>query len=498
MRTRIHRLILGLTLSACAEDLTQVPDDKQPDTPGGAHVAVTADGADVSLATVDASSESDWVYLDLESLREVIVPDRLSSGDWDLAFQRYRILTNGGVSGARGMEGAPLPGAAFADVTIAPDSGWIEDRPDGEDTDTDADTVLNSAHATSATGWYTYDADRHLLSPARVVYVVKSVESGYFAIEPVAYYSDVGEAGHPKLRIKPVPPPASRGIVDASRAWVYLDLATGGPVVVADPTSSTDWDLAVFRAQWKTNSGVSGPGKAGARLGTGSASAAESSPTVGFEADESIPIAGPPGSGSAPGNPVLAGWYDYDAATHVVTPRPSTFFFVRGAKANYGKVSVETWDGGKFGMTITPLLPKPEVVTATVATSSSGWAYLDLRGGRRVSPDPPGDESWDLGFRGTTVRTHPNGGAIASAASFEALTTAPEEGYVPSEGSPNDAQNPELARAFDASGRATGRVFALKLADGSYAKATFGEVEGGISVRWAYAGPGRLDLGALP
>ncbi|MBI4821655.1 MAG: hypothetical protein HY791_35670 [Deltaproteobacteria bacterium] len=492
--------ILALAV-ACADDLNDVPDDKTPETPGGAHVQVTSESEGVSQVIVDASKESEWIYLDLASLKEVEVTDRSTSADWDLAFQRYRILTNGGVSGTKGMEGAPLPGASFAELASAPDNGWIVDRVDGEDTDTDPDSVFNSAHATSETGWYTYDTNLHILSPARVVYVVKTVESEYFALEPIAYYNDVGGPGHPKLRVKRVDPPANRGTLDASKGWVYLDLATGGPVVVGDPTTSIDWDLAVFRAQWKTNGGVSGMGKAGARGGTGEFDAVEFAPTIGYWADENLPIAGPPGAGNAPGNAALATWYDYDAGTHVVTARPGAYFYVRGARGTYGKLAIGSWDNGKYGLRIAPLTAKPEVVTATVATSTSGPStYFDLRGGRRVAPvDPDSDASWDLAFRGYAIKTNGAGGALVSAAStLDELTTAPEEGYAANTTIDGVTVNPSLAEAFDLGANpptATNKVFALKLADGSYAKATFRLIDSGIEISWAYAGPGRLGLG---
>ena len=52
----------------------------------------------MNIVTIDASSWDDWVYysFELEDIVDIVNPE--SSLDWDIAFQRNNIRTNGGES----------------------------------------------------------------------------------------------------------------------------------------------------------------------------------------------------------------------------------------------------------------------------------------------------------------------------------------------------------------------------------------------------------------
>lgn len=49
--------------------------------------------------TIDATSSSDFAYIDLDNLTTVTITDPAGSTDWDLAIRRYEVRLNGGHSG---------------------------------------------------------------------------------------------------------------------------------------------------------------------------------------------------------------------------------------------------------------------------------------------------------------------------------------------------------------------------------------------------------------
>lgn len=106
-------------------------------------------------------------------------------------------------------------------------------------------------------------------------------------------------------------------VVDASSMtdWIHADLELGAEAPVTSP-----WDLRFQRFHISTNGGVTGSGGVEVAAITGTAFAAvTTAPTTGYLADAA--------DGDADGTPDYAfergdGWYDYDPATHLLSPRP--------------------------------------------------------------------------------------------------------------------------------------------------------------------------------
>ena len=96
--------LLLLLATSCAKSLD--PGDKDD----------TDSGSDVSTgeAVINATSQTDWVYLDLESSTMVAPATPEDSTEWDLGFRRYKVMINGGVSGTGEMEAVPMPAVARA------------------------------------------------------------------------------------------------------------------------------------------------------------------------------------------------------------------------------------------------------------------------------------------------------------------------------------------------------------------------------------------------
>jgi hypothetical protein len=333
----------------------------------------------------------------------------------------------------------------------------------------------------------------------------------------VDYYSpETADSGYPAFRWKEVLPPDSvvepGVVVDASSrdAWVYLTLE-GETVTLSDAASSTEWDLAFQRTGIRTNGGVSGPGFGGARETDEPWDSITAASTVGFVEDALLPVAGPPGSGEAPGNAVLGAWFDYDGATHVVSPR-DTVFLIRGASGDYAKMRVLAWDSGVFRVELEPVTRLVDRRTTTVdASSTTEWVRLSFRAGELVTvEDATTDLGWDVAFQRTLAATNSGtagagegGAARASSSDLDAITDAAESYVVdvnvpPSRpGASAYDGNPVLGAWFDYDPvthvvSPADAAFLVRTADGGHVKLRITGWEGGIyTLDWAYAGAGQ-------
>jgi hypothetical protein len=163
-----HHPLLLLCLAGCADDLA-APQDGADAAPSRIATTTAADGS--RTTRVEATSESDWVYLDLDAAREVD-----AAGAWELGFRRFEVTLAGGL--------AYEDGASFEGMTAAP----------GGDYATDA------AAFAAGEGWYSYDPTTHELAPRDRVYVVRSVAGAHWKLRFTSYYDDAGTSGHPTFR----------------------------------------------------------------------------------------------------------------------------------------------------------------------------------------------------------------------------------------------------------------------------------------------------------
>ena len=184
---RVSMIVVLLALaSACAAKLTTSEKSEH----GGFTSKPLDDGSTDTL--VDASEEEDWQQFDFDEGKE-----SKAKREWDIAFSRFRIKTNGGENGPGGVYVAALPEQSFEELTRAPTSGFAADRPDSdEDADTDPDNVFNSGDE----DWYNYNVMRHELSPKDISYVIASTEGAFFKFVIDAYYSDAGDPANLRFR----------------------------------------------------------------------------------------------------------------------------------------------------------------------------------------------------------------------------------------------------------------------------------------------------------
>ena len=212
----------------------------------------------------------------------------------------------------------------------------------------------------------------------------------------------------------PPPPVTSEVTVDASAAPAYIRL--GDPatrVTVADPSSSTEWDLALFATSVTVNGGAAGPGGATVHCLCQNANATVAqlqamtpeNQLAAFEAvtSEDVPAA----SEFTPDalNPAISGWFTGTGSAAAAVPtrtwiiRRSTGGVILGkfrVTAISGTITVEYAMQSSVGAAFGP------GSTRTIDVSS-GPVYLNLETG-----PVPATGAWDLRLSGFEIRT--NGG----------------------------------------------------------------------------------------
>lgn len=330
----------------CGGDLEGPNNDGSPDA---VEDLVSRTEGDLTVTDVNASELEDWIYMDLETGAKVQPTNPDDSDDWDLAFQRFKVKVNGGSSGTGGVEVAILEGVDFAGLEEAPVVGYVTDRPDGDDEGTIEDYAI-SIGPSSETGPWNYDPFNHVLSESDFVFVVRSVEGGYFKLRFVEYYNNAGDPGFisfewAELGGQAEPPADLMTLELAERGFTYVSLRTRQVVEVAEPDVSTDWDIAVQAAAWSTNSGTGRAGDGGARLAPDGIAYDEvtTATTAGYTVDDMIPYPAAPGAPEFFGNEVLTTWFDYDSTLHKASPR-DVVFLVRTADGGYTKLQILSYD----------------------------------------------------------------------------------------------------------------------------------------------------------
>ena len=155
--------------------------------------------------TVNSTSSTEWKYFSFSKNDTVIVSDPATSNDWDLAFQRYRIRTNGGLSGGgqgsaansyRKMQGGFDSLAVVQDTTtfFADDSMQIAVQQGY------ATYIVNPKLYT----WFSmeFGANGTQIVPTDYVYIVKTATGKYAKVWFKSYYSATNVSGYMTFQFK--------------------------------------------------------------------------------------------------------------------------------------------------------------------------------------------------------------------------------------------------------------------------------------------------------
>jgi hypothetical protein len=194
------RALVLLPLLACAPRLEPKPYDAGevidagPGDAGTFTVQQALDGG--AKLIVDATSDQRWVHFDLDRSMEVDVDD----AEWDVAFQRFLVKSNGGISGDGGVEVARVDAGTLDEVVTEPPGPWMIDTLDSDDEGTSPDLAFLQLPA-----WYAYDPRYHTLTPRPYVYVVRSTRRALFRVKVRGFYDAVGTSGVMTLDWSPMP-----------------------------------------------------------------------------------------------------------------------------------------------------------------------------------------------------------------------------------------------------------------------------------------------------
>ena len=141
------------------------------------------------VITVNASSEKDFAYFDFSSQDTVRILDT-SSLEWDLAFRRGKVISNGGASSRMGKAGLIDMGTVeFDTIAEVPEDQYIKDV--ATKTETENPVLLK---------WYNYNYLSHKLTAKKNVYAVRTADGKYAKFQFLSFYCDNKEAGCVKIR----------------------------------------------------------------------------------------------------------------------------------------------------------------------------------------------------------------------------------------------------------------------------------------------------------
>lgn len=357
-------LACGLFAAGCANDLddsdkgnnsannTSVnnsqpePDASTPDDSGNteetyANVVHEKSAEGWTHTTIDSSDAEKWIYLQLSTGAQTDVSDPATATNWDLAFRRFSILVNGGVSGPSNVEIAHVEGVSFESITQVPADTEFRTDVEGEPDERGQNPGL--AFQIDET-WYDYNGATHELTPRDRIYFIHASSGEYYKLQFLDYYDQAGTSGFVQFKWQEIDAPEDTetpeepeafpvltSTFDASSAeeFIYVHLKTNEEVAVEDAAASEDWDIAFQKTTSLVNGGVSGPGNVAiAHVDEVDFDEVTKDSADNFRTDE-----------EAAGEAFKAdsNWYAYDMTTHTLSPRDRVYI-VQSASGEFFKL----------------------------------------------------------------------------------------------------------------------------------------------------------------
>lgn len=191
-------LLLSLGLTSCEKEQQQ-DDDDDDDTQS----EVTE--KEVTLSRETDYGDSDWIYFNFKSGEEVaeITPSNYQNSlDWDIAFNRQNIRTNGGISGTGLAEVKDLGEIDFTSVKEAPESGYSVDDSISivENVGTMPPPMVTVTGSSVFVGAITFTGPPPAFTPNNHIYAMKTAEGKYVKIWIKNFYNDQSESGYITLK----------------------------------------------------------------------------------------------------------------------------------------------------------------------------------------------------------------------------------------------------------------------------------------------------------
>jgi HmuY protein len=154
---------------------------------------------------MNSTGSTTWKYFSFTTNDTVTIADPVNSNAWDLAFQRYRIKTNGGESGSgsgsaansyqKGQTGFDALKSVSDTATFVNDNSISIAVQQGY-----ATYVVNPVLYT----WFTLEfaAQGTQIVPSDYVYIVKTSTGKYAKVWFKSYYSATNASGHVTIQYK--------------------------------------------------------------------------------------------------------------------------------------------------------------------------------------------------------------------------------------------------------------------------------------------------------
>ena len=159
---------------------------------------------DEYFVTIPATSYSDWIYFSVEDNAVVNIDYPENSLEWDFAFQRKHIRTNGGMSGVGNgsayVDSSKVWSDYWGDLNDIPENAkWLEDRKHYDFYDLQTHTFVEGTKNPALNSWGWFD-DAYQLNPTNYVMFAKCA-NGTDVIKIWAYdYYDNGAGGNVSFR----------------------------------------------------------------------------------------------------------------------------------------------------------------------------------------------------------------------------------------------------------------------------------------------------------
>lgn len=323
--------------AASVSDASTANDVDAATTPDAVPDAGAAPTPTVEL-TVSAGSSTEWIYVSADG--KLVAPaDPAHSLEWDIAFKRTELRSNSGQSGiGRGGAKREERALSFAQIAEADTFDFSVDQ----EFNSGAPGATTVSQNTVLGDWYDYNPMNHSVTPSDLSFIVRTARGDHAKLRILSWKDGVYT-----ISIGPIA--RTRAVreleVDASAndSWRYVSLSRGANVDVSDPGTALDWDLAIQRTSLRSNGGSSGSGMAAAAEVAGENLAALGAIPAAFTSDA---VSNAMGS-ELSSNAALSGWYNYDANTHVVSPR-AVAYVVRTAAGDLGALKILSYASGVY------------------------------------------------------------------------------------------------------------------------------------------------------
>ncbi len=237
-------------------------------------------------------------------------------------------------------------------------------------------------------------------------------------------------------------PAAGAVTIDASAGWAFFDFDRGTTVAVAQPTASSDWDIAFNATSVMLNGGAAGPGGVTGycicqNAGASTAEILAMTPQAEASDFAAVTAGSIPAAGAFVADrlvPAIAGWSSAGGAAATAVDR--TFLLRRRTDAGFAKVRVTGIQNPtaatpgrvtlEYALQPAATAPLAATRTVTVDVPATGGVNIDLDAGAVAAAGAP----WDLRFEGYTMRVNGGvsgtggAGAANTTGAFAAITTA--------------------------------------------------------------------------